>query len=81
VRADVTVTQKPICCHTAWQSSSTCCYALRSLIKNHDTCSLILDDVTVHANLARMRDILNLLLNIAAHRKVILFTQEEQGAA
>jgi DNA repair exonuclease SbcCD ATPase subunit len=51
------------------------------LTKNHDTCPLILDDVTVHADHARTRDILDLLLKIAAHRQVILFSQEEQVAA
>ena len=51
------------------------------LTGNHNTCPLILDDVTVHADLARTRDILDLLLNIARHRQVILFTQEEQVAA
>ena len=51
------------------------------LTRHHDTCPLILDDVTVHADLARTHDILGLLLKTAAHRQVILFTQEEQVAA
>jgi hypothetical protein len=51
------------------------------LTKHHDTCPLILDDATVHADHARTRDILDLLLKIAAHRQIILFTQEEQVAA
>jgi AAA domain len=51
------------------------------LTRNHDTCPLILDDITVHADLARTHDILDLLLNIATHRQVILFSQEEQVAA
>ena len=51
------------------------------LTKNHDTCPLILDDVTVHADSARTREILNLLLKIAEHRQVIVFTQEAQVAA
>ncbi len=51
------------------------------LTSHHDTCPLVLDDATVHADLARTRDILDLLLKIAAHRQVILFTQEEQVAA
>jgi DNA repair protein SbcC/Rad50 len=50
------------------------------LTRNHDTCPLILDDVTVHADFARTREILNLLLKIAEHRQVIIFTQEEQVA-
>src|SRR5262249_18701347 len=48
------------------------------LTKHHETCPLILDDATVHADLDRTRDILDLLFKIAAHRQVILFTQEEQ---
>ena len=51
------------------------------LTRHHDTCPLILDDATVHADLARTRDILDLLMKVAAHRQVILFTQEEQVAA
>ena len=35
------------------------------LARNHDTCPLILDDVTVHADSARTRDILGLLLKVA----------------
>jgi uncharacterized protein YhaN len=50
------------------------------LTRNHDICPLILDDVTVHADSARTRDILDLLLKIAEERQVILFTQEEQVA-
>jgi hypothetical protein len=50
------------------------------LTKGHDTCPLILDDVTVHADAARTREILTLLLKIAEHRQVILFSQEEQVA-
>jgi hypothetical protein len=48
------------------------------LTRNHDTCPLILDDVTVHADAARTRDILDLLLKVAQERQVIFFTQEEQ---
>ena len=51
------------------------------LTSNNDTCPLILDDATVHADAARTRDILGLLLKIATERQVILFTQEEQVAA
>jgi len=51
------------------------------LTKNHDVCPLVLDDVTVHADLSRTRDILDLLLKIATDRQVILFTQEDQVAA
>ena len=51
------------------------------LTRNHDTCPLIFDDVTVHADSARTRGILDLLLKIAEERQVIIFTQEEQVAA
>jgi DNA repair protein SbcC/Rad50 len=51
------------------------------LTRNHDTCPLILDDATVHADAVRTDGILTLLLNIAAERQVILFTREEQVAA
>ena len=50
------------------------------LTRGHDTCPLILDDVTVHADSARTRAILALLLKIAGERQVILFTQEDQVA-
>jgi DNA repair protein SbcC/Rad50 len=50
------------------------------LTKGHDTCPLILDDVTVHADAARTDAILDLLLKIAEERQVILFTQEDQVA-
>jgi DNA repair protein SbcC/Rad50 len=51
------------------------------LTKGHDTCPLLLDDVTVHADAARTHDILNLLLQVAANRQVVVFTQEEHVAA
>ena len=51
------------------------------LTKGHDTCPLLLDDVTVHADAARTRNILALLLEIAADRQIVVFTQEEQVAA
>jgi uncharacterized protein YhaN len=41
-----------------------------------DTCPLVLDDVTVHCDPERTRAILDLLLAIAEHRQVVLFTQE-----
>ncbi len=50
------------------------------LTRGHDTCPLILDDVTVHADAARTSEILALLLKISEQRQVILFTQEEQVA-
>ena len=51
------------------------------LTKGHDTCPLLLDDVTVHADAARTRKILDLLLEMAETRQVVVFTQEEQVAA
>jgi exonuclease SbcC len=51
------------------------------LTRNHDTCPLILDDATVHADTARTDGILTLLLKIAAGRQIILFTQEDHVAA
>jgi exonuclease SbcC len=51
------------------------------LTRGHDTCPLILDEVTVHADAARTSQILDLLMKIAEQRQVILFTQEEQVAA
>jgi DNA repair exonuclease SbcCD ATPase subunit len=50
------------------------------LTQGRDTCPLILDDVTVHADPARTRAILALLLEIAVGRQVILFSQEDQVA-
>jgi DNA repair protein SbcC/Rad50 len=51
------------------------------LTRNHDTCPLILDDVTVHADATRTRQIVDLLLTIAQDRQVIVFTQEDQVTA
>jgi hypothetical protein len=48
------------------------------LTKAHDTCPLILDDVTVHADAVRKDEIL--LLRVAERRQVIIFTQEQQVA-
>ena len=50
------------------------------LTKGHDTCPLLLDDVTVHADAARTRDILSLLLQVAGSRQVVVFTQEKEVA-
>lgn len=50
------------------------------LTKGHDTCPLILDDVTVHADSARTLDVLELLLEVSQDRQVVLFTQEQQVA-
>lgn len=51
------------------------------LTRGHDTCPLLLDDVTVHADAERTRKILDLLLQVAGSRQVIVFTQEEQVAS
>ena len=51
------------------------------LTRGHDTCPLLLDDVTVHADAARTRDILDLLLRLSTERQIVVFTQEEQVAA
>jgi exonuclease SbcC len=50
------------------------------LTRGHDTCPLLLDDVTVHADAARTRGILDLLLDVSTDRQVVVFTQEEQVA-
>jgi len=51
------------------------------LTNGHDTCPLLLDDVTVHADSTPTREMLDLLLHVAENRQVVLFTQEEQVAA
>jgi hypothetical protein len=48
------------------------------LTKGHDSCPLLLDDVTVHADSVRTREILDLLLHLSTERQVVVFTQEEQ---
>ncbi len=50
------------------------------LTAGHDTCPLLLDDVTVHADRQRTQAILELLLAVSAERQVVLFTQEDQVA-
>lgn len=50
------------------------------LTAGKDTCPLLLDDVTVHADTTRTREILDLLAVVAADRQVILFTQEDMVA-
>jgi uncharacterized protein YhaN len=41
-------------------------------------CPLLLDDVTVHADTARLTRILELLLRVSAEQQVILFSQQDQ---
>jgi uncharacterized protein YhaN len=45
-----------------------------------ETCPLLLDDVTVQADAVRTVQILELLLNVAEERQVILFAQEPSVA-
>jgi DNA repair protein SbcC/Rad50 len=51
------------------------------LTRGRDTCPLLLDDVTVHADAARTRDLLDLLLRLSTERQIVVFTQEELVAA
>jgi len=51
------------------------------LTKGHDTCPLLLDDITVHADAARTGEILDLLLELSKERQIVVFTQEKQVAA
>jgi DNA repair exonuclease SbcCD ATPase subunit len=51
------------------------------LVSGRDTCPLVLDDVTVHCDPERTRAILDLLLAVAEHRQVVLFTQEADVVA
>lgn len=51
------------------------------LTRGHDVCPLLLDDVTVHADADRTREILELLLHVADTRQVVMFSQEEQVAS
>jgi len=51
------------------------------LTRGHDTCPLLLDDVTVHADAERTDKILDLLLRVANDRQVVVFTQEEHVAS
>lgn len=46
----------------------------------YDTCPLLLDDVTVHADATRTEELLALLLRISEQRQVVLFSQETMVA-
>ncbi len=50
------------------------------LTAGHDTCPLLLDDVTVHADTARTREVLTLLGQVAMQRQIVLFTQQDMVA-
>ncbi len=47
----------------------------------HDTCPLLLDDVTVHADPDRTDGMLELLLQLASQRQVVVFAQQDQVRA
>lgn len=47
------------------------------LVRAGESCPLLLDDVTVHADGERTRRILDVLLAVAARHQVVLFTQQE----
>ena len=53
----------------------------RHLTKNGETCPLILDDVTVHCDPDRQREILSLLHEVSGKQQVILFSQEPETLA
>jgi uncharacterized protein YhaN len=48
------------------------------LVRPGESCPLLLDDVTVHADQERTRRILDVLLSVAQRHQVVLFTQQEQ---
>jgi uncharacterized protein YhaN len=48
------------------------------LVRSGETCPLLLDDVTVHADEYRTDRVLDALLAVAQRHQVILFTQQEQ---
>jgi recombinational DNA repair ATPase RecF len=48
------------------------------LVRPGESCPLLLDDVTVHADQDRTRRVLDTLLAVAERHQVVLFTQQEQ---
>jgi len=48
------------------------------LVRPGESCPLLLDDVTVHADQERARRLLDVLLAVAERHQVVLFTQQEQ---
>jgi hypothetical protein len=48
------------------------------LVTPGESCPLLLDDVTVHADGARTEQILELLLGVAERHQVVLFSQQQQ---
>jgi hypothetical protein len=48
------------------------------LVRTGESCPLLLDDVTVHADPQRTARLLEVLLAVAARHQVVLFTQQDQ---
>jgi uncharacterized protein YhaN len=48
------------------------------LVRAGESCPLLLDDVTAHADRARTEQLLELLLTVAKRHQVVLFTSAEQ---
>jgi hypothetical protein len=51
---------------------------VRRLTAGHDTCPLLLDDVTVHADSARAAALLDLLHELSDERQIVLFAHQDQ---
>jgi uncharacterized protein YhaN len=51
------------------------------LVRPGESCPLLLDDVTVHADPERTTRLLDVLLAVAARHQVVLFSQQEQVRA
>jgi uncharacterized protein YhaN len=52
--------------------------ALAEHLTGRESCPLLLDDVTVHADAERTGRLLDVLLAVAERNQVVLFTQQEQ---
>jgi hypothetical protein len=48
------------------------------VVTTGESCPLLLDDVTVHADAGRTERVLDVLLTVARRHQVVLFTQQEQ---
>src|SRR5690606_18145091 len=51
------------------------------VVTTGETCPLLLDDVTVHADAGRTQRMLDLLVSVAQRHQVVLFTQQENVRA
>jgi DNA repair exonuclease SbcCD ATPase subunit len=51
---------------------------VRRLTADHDTCPLLLDDVTVHADPVRTAALLELLHELSDERQIVLFAHQDQ---